>query len=191
MRNRIAAVAVALMVAIGCAAAAQQAAAQGQGRAGGAPAAGAQQVHGNLLQMMRGTLFPASNVVFAAQDDPTKVPPADDPSTSPNPLNSAYPGWEAVRNAGIAIAEGANLLTIPGRVCSNGRMAPVNNADWQKYVTGLRAAGMAVYKAGQAQNLDQITDAAGTVAVACGACHDVYREKTPAQGGPANRCIAS
>ena len=37
-------------------------------------------MHGNLLQVMRGILFPASNVVFVAQDDPTKVPPADDPS---------------------------------------------------------------------------------------------------------------
>lgn len=197
MKNRILVGAVMLFVAIGCAAAAQQAPARGggaapagQGRAGGA-GGGAQQVHGNLLQVMRGVLFPASNVVFTAQDDPTKVPPADDPSTSPNPLNSAYPGWEAVRNAGYAMAEGANLLTIPGRVCSNGRMAPVNNPDWQKFVLGLRQAGMAVVKAGQAQNIDQITDAAGTVAAACGACHDVYREKTPAQGGPANRCTAS
>ena len=134
MRNRIATVAVALFVAIGCAASAQQPARQGgaaagQGRAAGAaPAAGAQQVHGNLLQVMRGILFPASNVVFVAQDDPTKVPPADDPSTSPNPLNSAYGGWQAVANAGYAISESTNLLTIPGRVCSNGRMAPARSS---------------------------------------------------------------
>jgi hypothetical protein len=184
MRNRIAAAAVAVLVAIGCAASA------GRVASAQAPAA-AQQVHGNLLQVMRGVLFPASNVVFTAQDDPTAVPPADDPSTSPNPLNSAYGGWQAVANAGYAISESANLLTIPGRVCSNGRMAPVNNADWQKFVAGLRQAGQVVVKAAAAQNLDQITDAAGEVALACGNCHDVYREKTPAQGGPANRCIAS
>jgi hypothetical protein len=184
MRNRIAAAAVAVLVAIGCAASA------GRVASAQAPPA-AQQVHGNLLQVMRGVLFPASNVVFTAQDDPTAVPPADDPSTSPNPLNSAYGGWQAVANAGYAISESANLLTIPGRVCSNGRMAPIDNADWQKFVAGLRQAGQVVVKAAAAQNLDQITDAAGEVALACGNCHDVYREKTPAQGGPANRCIAS
>ena len=191
MRNRMVIGAVMFFVAIGCAASAQQAPAQGGRQGGGGAAAGGQQVHGNLLQVMRGILFPASNVVFTAQDDPTKVAPADDPSTSPNPLNSAYGGWQAVQNAGYAIAESANLLTIPGRVCSNGRMAPVGNADWQKFVAGLRQAGMTVVKLAQTQNVDMVVEAADAVTAACGACHDVYREKTPAQGGPANRCTAS
>ncbi len=171
------------LVVAGCAAAAAQAPARGG-------AAGGQQTHGNMLQVMRGVLFPASNVVFAAQDDPATVKPADDPSTSPNPLSSAYGQWTAVENAGIALAESANLLTMP-RMCSSGRPAPVGNADWQKFVQGLRAAGMTVYKAGLAKNVDQITEAADAVASACGNCHDVYREKTPAQGGAKNRCIAS
>jgi hypothetical protein len=35
------------------------------------------QVAANLIQLMRGTLFPASNVVFAAQNEnPANVPPA-------------------------------------------------------------------------------------------------------------------
>lgn len=172
-------------------AAAVMASAQAPTRGGGAqPAAGAQRAHGNMLQVMRGVLFPASNVVFAAQDDPATMKPADDPSTSPNPLTSAYGQWIAVENAGIAIAEGANLLTIP-RACSNGKQAPINNADWQKFVAGMRDAGMTVLKAAQAKNVDQITAAADAVTTACGNCHDVYREKTPAQGGPANRCTAS
>ena len=153
--------------------------------------AGTQRVHGNLLQVMRGVLFPASNVLFAAQDDPATMKEADDPSTSPNPLTSVYGQWQAVENAGIALAESANLLTIPGRNCSNGRPAPVGNPDWQKFVQGLRDAGMEVLKAGQARNVDQVVSAADTLTTACGNCHDVYREKTPAQGGPANRCVAS
>ena len=151
----------------------------------------APQLHGNLLQVMRGAFFPTSNVIFAAQDDPTAVEPAFDPSTSPNPLNSAYGGWQAVENAGIALAELANLLTIPGRLCSNGREAPVGNADWQMFAEGIREAGMVAYKAGQSRDLDQVLAVTDTLALACGNCHDVYREKTPAQGGPANRCIAS
>src|SRR5271170_3256696 len=43
------------------------------------------ELYANLGQLMRGILFPNSNVVFAAQDDdPAKVPPAKDPSLSPN-----------------------------------------------------------------------------------------------------------
>jgi hypothetical protein len=183
----------AIVVAGGAAAFAQQAPARG-GAARGAAAAPAQgaapRAHGNMLQLMRGILFPASNVVFAAQDDPTKIEPADDPSTSPNPLSSAYGQWQAVENAGIALAESANLLTFP-RVCSNGIQAPVNNADWQKFVQGLRDAGMTAYKAGQSKNVDQVLEAGDAVATACGNCHDVYREKTPQQGGIKARCTAS
>ena len=41
---------------------------------------------------MRGILYPASNVIFAAQEDITKLPVAADPSVSPNPLTSTYGG---------------------------------------------------------------------------------------------------
>jgi hypothetical protein len=134
-------------------------------------------VHGNVLQVMRGILYPASNVIFAAQsDDPAAIKPAADASTSPNPLTSVYGGWTAVENAGIAIAEAANLLTIPGRVCANGKPAPIQNADWRMWVQELRDAGMATYKAAQAKNQDAILEAAGVVSEACSHCHDKYRE---------------
>jgi hypothetical protein len=159
-------------------------------RAGGAATAPrAQQVHGTLLQVMRGILFPNSNVVFSAQTlDPGTVKKDADPTSSVNPLAGAYGGWEAIENSGIAIAESANLLTIPGRVCGNGKPAPVQNADWQRFVQGLRDAGMATYKAGQSKNMDMVVDAADKVTTACMNCHEVYREKTPAQGGLAARC---
>jgi hypothetical protein len=150
--------------------------ARGAGARGAAPGPAAR-VQGNLLQVMRGILYPASNVIFAAQsEDPAAIKPATDASTSPNPLTSAYGGWTAVENAGIAIAEAANLLTIPGRMCANGKPAPIQNADWQKWVLELRAAGMATYKAAQSRNQDMILEAAGVVSEACQHCHDKYRE---------------
>jgi hypothetical protein len=160
-----------------------QAPAPARGR-GAAPAA---RVHGTLLQVMRGILYPASNVIFAAQsDDPATIKPATpDPATSPNPLTSSYGGWTAVENAGIALAEAANLLTIPGRMCSNGKPAPIQNADWQMWVQELRDAGMATYKAAQSKNQDGILEAAGVVSEACSHCHDKYRE---VPGGVKNRC---
>src|SRR5438309_247951 len=178
--------------ALGVAIVSAQAPAGARGR-GAAPARGpagsAPQVHGNLLQVMRGILFPNSNVIFAAQSqDPASVKKDADPTSSVNPLAGAYGGWEAIENSGIAMAEAANLLTIPGRVCSNGKPVPVQNADWQQYVKGLRDAGMAAYKAGQSKNMDKVIDAADTVTTACMNCHDVYREKTPALGGLAARC---
>ena len=114
----------------------------------GNAAAPAAQVHGNLAQVMRGILYPASNVIFAAQStDPATVKQAADPSTATDPLASSYGGWEAVSNAGIALAESANLLTIPGRMCQYGKPAPINYADWRMWVSGVRTAGMTAYKA--------------------------------------------
>ena len=140
-------------------------------------AAQPQRVQTDLLHLMRGIIYPASNVIFAAQsEDPATIKPAADPSTSPNPLTSTYGGWAAVENAGYALAEASNLLMIPGRVCSNGRPAPMQNADWRVWVQELRDVGMATVKAAQAKNQDAVIDAAGVVAEACAHCHDKYRE---------------
>jgi hypothetical protein len=131
-----------------------------------------------LAQLMKGILFPSSNVIFFAQgDNPNDVPPAKDPALAVNPLASSYGKWEAVENAGLAIVEAANLLTVPGRKCSNGLPVPVNNADWPKLVQGLRDAGMVAYKAGQSKNQDKILDASDVMTTACANCHDKYREK--------------
>ena len=147
------------------------------------------EVHGNLRQVMRGILFPNSNVVFLAQStDPTTVPKDADGTTSVNPLASVYGGWDAIENSSIALAEAANLLTIPGRTCANGKPVPVQNADWQRFVQGLRDAGMASYKAAQSKDMDKMLDAADTLTNACSECHDVYREKTEQRGGDDARC---
>ena len=136
------------------------------------------QVHANLLQLMRGILYPASNVIFAAQsDNPAEVKPAKDPATATDPLASTYGGWQAVENASLALVEGANLLMIPGRKCSNGLAAPMNNADWPKFVQGLRDAGTKAYEAARSKNQDKILDAADTLTTACANCHDKWREK--------------
>ena len=161
-------------------------------RGGAAPAAPrAQQVQGNLLQVMRGILFPNSNVLFASQSvDPATVKKDADPTSSVNPLAGNYGGWEAIENSSIALAEAANLLTIPGRMCANGKPVPVQSADWQRFVQGLRDAGMASYKAAQTKDMDKMLDAADTLTNACSECHDVYREKSEQRGGDAARCTA-
>ena len=131
-----------------------------------------------LAQLMRGTLFPDSNVLFAATGkNPADVPPAKDPSAATNPLESTYGKWEAVENSSLAIVETASLLTVPGRLCSNGRPVPINNPDWPKLVQGLRDAGMKSYVAAQSKNQDKLSDATDVLTTACSNCHVKYRDK--------------
>lgn len=162
----------------------QPATAQGRGAAAQPRAS---QLHGNLIQVMRGIIYPASNVVFFAQaHDPAavKVEDAVDVATATDPLMNAYGGWQAVENAAIALSESANLLTIPGRRCSNGRPVPMQDPDWAKFVQGLRDAGMATLKAAQSKNQDAVIEAADQMTTACANCHEKWRDV--AEFGAAN-----
>ena len=172
MRIRIAVLGIFTLVGL------SQAQTPAKAKAKSAAAASARQPLASLAQLMKGIFFPSSNVIFAAQgDNPADVPLAKDPATAVNPLASSYGKWEAVENAGLAIAEAASLLTVPGRKCSNGLAVPITNADWPKLVQGVRDAGMTAYKAAQSKNQDKILDAADVMTTACANCHDKYREK--------------
>jgi hypothetical protein len=144
------------------------------------PATATMQVQSDLNQLMRGVLYPASNVVFSAQiDNPADVKfvPGRDPSMATDPLVSTFGGWLAVENAALALTESANLLLIPGRKCANGLPVPMDNPDWPRFVQNLRDAGMKAYKAAQSKNQDQMVEAADTLSVACAGCHRKWREK--------------
>jgi hypothetical protein len=148
-------------------------------KAPSAAAAMKPEVAADLRQLMRGILFPNSNVIFFAQEgDPAKVSPAKDPALSPDPLSSTYGGWAAVENSAKALSEAANLLILPGRKCANGLPVPISNPDWPKFVQGLREASQETYKAAQSKNMDNILTAAGDLSTACSNCHDKWREKT-------------
>lgn len=138
------------------------------------PAFKAQPV-GNLAQVMRGILFPNSNIIFDAQEKDPAAPP--EKGVARSAYGDVYGGWQAVENASLALAEAAALITIPGRMCQNGKPAPVQRADWVKYAQGLVDAGKVAYKAAQSKNQDNIVDAAGILTDACAACHEVYRDK--------------
>ena len=139
---------------------------------------------GNLAQVMRGILFPNSNNIFATQQKtPAEVEKID---VSPgSEFADVYVGWQVIENSALALAESANLISIPGRLCANGRPVPVQRADWIKFTQGLREAGMATYKAAQTKNQDNMIEASGVIAEACENCHAVYREKPDLR----NRCV--
>lgn len=109
-------------------------------------------------------LFPASNVVFAAQGDLSLFKQDIHPLLSPNPLTSLFGGWEAVENASLTLAESANVLLFPGRACANGNVAPVQRHDWIEYTKLLRDAGQAATKAAKTKNQDTMVDMSVVIA---------------------------
>jgi hypothetical protein len=139
----------------------------------------------NLGQLMKGTLYPEANVMFSAQtDNPADVKWAPDPNMATDPLASVFGKWEAVENSALAIAEVADLLSLPGRKCANGLDVPIGNADWPKFVQELRDAGMTAYAAAKTKDQDKMIEAADVMTKACANCHRKYRDR----GQLANRC---
>jgi hypothetical protein len=150
---------------------------------GPAATAPAPRVQVTLNQLMRGTFYPAANVFFSAQDgNPADVPPAKDPNMATDPLTSVFGKWEAVENGALAINELADLLMRPGQKCSNGVDVPVGNADWARFVQGLKDSAMTAYAAAKTKDQDKILDAAAVMSTACQNCHGKYRRRV------ADRC---
>jgi len=153
---------------------------------GSAAAALAMQPMGNLAQIMRGILFPSSNIIFSVQSqDPGAPKPAYKPDAGG--INWAdwgagiYSGWDMIDYAAISIGDVAPLLLVPRR-CENGRAVPVERADWVKFTREMVDAAREVLKAAQTRKQDLVSDATNNLADACLNCHVVYRDK---EGGTA------
>jgi mono/diheme cytochrome c family protein len=162
-------------------------------RAAAAPAAAASSMTfpatGTLNQVMRGVLFPSSNVLFDVQtQDPgaRKAGARAEAGTTTARYGDVYAPWQVVDAAAIAIAESGPTLMTPGRRCENGKPVPVDRADWQKYVQGLVEAGRAAYKASQMRNVEAVVEVGNQISDACANCHRVYRDVASA----ASRCTA-
>src|SRR3954465_2886769 len=152
-----------------------------------APPRSAQQVHANLNQLMRGSLYPAANVVFSAQaENPADVKPipGQDPSMATDPLTSTFGGWLAVENAALTLAESANLLSIPGRTCANGVPVPITDPAWATGLQQLRDASTEAYRGAQVKDQDKMIANSERLSEACAACHRKWRDRKT----PENRC---
>jgi len=166
----------------------------GTGTATPAPGAAApsggpkQQPYANLAQIMRALPFPSSNIIFDTQShDPGAKKEAKEGGAGAGAsatFANIYTGWPLVEHSALALAETANLIMIPGRKCQNGKPVPLDQPDFQKAAQGLVDAGLAAYKAAQSKNQEQMVEVSNTVAEACAACHEVYRD-TPTD---ADRC---
>jgi len=138
---------------------------------------------GNMAQVMRGILFPSSNLIFNVQNqDPgeQKVGWSPGGPTSFSWVDwgaGIYSGWELVDYAAIALAESSPLLLTKGRRCENGKPVPVERADWVRYVEELAEAGRAAYRASQSRNREAVDEVTNQIADAGVQCHEVYRDK--------------
>ena len=139
---------------------------------------------GSLNQVMRGILFPSSNVLFDVQTrDPGGRQASGargDATTTSARYGDVYDPWMVVDAAAISLAEAAPLLMTRGRRCENGKPAPVDRADWQQYVQGLVEAGRAAYRASQTRNQAVVSEVTNQISDACANCHRVYRDRPTA-----------
>jgi cytochrome c553 len=167
--------------------------------AGAAPAAGSTgptspfPAAGNLSQLMRGIMFPNSNIIFTVQThDPAEKKKAGDTATADGGFNwtmwgsDLYSGWQIVDYASIALAESAPLMLTPGRRCENGKPVPVDDPDWIKFTKEMAEVGRSAYRASQTRNQEKVSDISSDVADACLHCHQVFRDKVRRGRGPAD-----
>jgi cytochrome c553 len=135
---------------------------------------------GTLAQVMRGILFPNSNILFDVQSvDPANPPPAAAGGGATATFSGIYSGWQMVENAAIALGESANLITIPGRRCENGRGVPLSQPNWAQFVQQLKDAADVALVAARARDQAAASDATNDIAEACYVCHEVYRDVEP------------
>jgi len=135
---------------------------------------------GSLAQVMRGILFPNSNILFDVQSvDPANPPPAAAGGGATATFSGIYSGWQMVENAAIALGESANLITIPGRRCENGRGVPLSQPNWAQFVQQLKDAADVALVAARARDQAAASDATNDIAEACYVCHEVYRDVEP------------
>jgi cytochrome c553 len=136
---------------------------------------------GTLAQLMRGIYFPNANLIYDVQQHDPGVPKKkSDSGSSTDTYSSAYTEWEKVENAAVALSAAVDLILMPGRSCQNGKPVPINSADFQKFARDMRAAGGVALQAARTKSQEKVSDATNNIAEACVNCHEVYRDKGPA-----------
>ena len=137
---------------------------------------------GNLAEVMRGIMFPSSNLLFNVQGHDPGAPQATFQASQDNFSwvdwgAGIYSGWQIVDYAAIALAEAAPLFLTPGRVCENGQPVPVDRPEWIQYTAEMVEAGKAAYRASQSRDQAAVSEVTNVIAEACYNCHEAYRDK--------------
>ena len=140
---------------------------------------------GNLIQVMRGSVFRDANLIFDVQQvdpgAPVKPHVTAPGTTTTSNFSNIYTGWQVVENAAVMLDEAVDVMLRP-RLCANGIPAPVNEPHYRKTAEGLRTVARDVLSAAQARNRDRVIELAEPLADACAACHQVYRDPEGPKG---------
>jgi hypothetical protein len=131
---------------------------------------------GTLAQLMRGILFPNSNILFDAQTtDPEEIIYTANEGTTTATFSEIYTGWPVVENAALALAEVSNLIMLADRMCENGRPVPLADAEFMQYARELKEVGIAALEVARTRDLEAMSDITNEIAGACENCHTLYR----------------
>ncbi len=57
---------------------------------------------------------------------------------------------------------------------------PVQQPDFQTFARDMRQAGLVALQAARTKNQEKVSDATNNIAAACSNCHEVYRDRGPA-----------
>lgn len=97
-----------------------------------------------------------------------------------------YRGWPEVEGAAVALADGAKLAMMEGRLCDNGVSAPVERADYIEGARLLEESAVKVLDGARARDYDAVWDAINYVNDSCTHCHKTYRDGPDSRQEP--RC---
>ncbi len=152
---------------------------------------------GTLAQLMRGIMFPNANKLFDVQ---SQEPGAPLPETNREideavsalvgPASarfaSVYRGWPTVEGAAVALADGAKLAMLPGRMCSNDVPVPIDQADYIEGARLLEETSLKVLEGARNQDYEAVWDAINYITDSCTHCHRGYRDGPDSRSEP--RC---
>ena len=152
---------------------------------------------GTLAELMRGIMFVNANKLFDAQ---AQEPGGELPEMSPEVSEavsalvgsasarfaSIYRGWPDLVGAAAALADGAKLAMIDGRLCDNGVSAPVGRADYIEGARLLEEYSVNVLNAAREQDYEGAWEAINYVTESCSHCHSTYRDGPDSRQEP--RC---
>jgi hypothetical protein len=145
-----------------------------------------------LAEVMRGILFPNANLLFDVQQRDPGAPPAkkatgETGGSTTETFANVYSGWQQVQAASASLDVVVDEILKP-RTCTNGKPAPVANADYKKFAAGLRTVARQARAAAEKQDKAALEDITNDLSDACANCHEVYRDNGPA--GSPQRCVA-
>ena len=131
---------------------------------------------GNQYQFMTEYLEPASDVIWGSagaiitEEGEIDLQPTTDE------------GWLNVVHAATVVAEGGNLMMMPG--LANGE------SDWNEYAQGLTRAALLAKSAAEAQDAEALFSAGGAIHNVCRACHNKYMEQDALSDQPWAVCYS-